>query len=124
MIQRAGSSLSSIVELWEIVAGKLRITTKQAAAFTEQQFVSRDFYLWVDDEHTGLWSPLEGENAYGNRVDLIYLKEAWDSAEAHGWNPASYQQWKCLKIELEDFKAIEASADRVRGDVAPVFRTP
>jgi hypothetical protein len=112
--ERTGESLCSVVDLWKIVSDTLGITTKQAADFVEQKFKAFDLLLFVDDKYTGLWKPCEGNGAIGGRKDLSYLMDAWNSGESGNWSPASFQQWKFLKLTPRGFQAIENAAREIK----------
>jgi hypothetical protein len=113
-LERTGESLCSVVDLWEIVSDTLGITTKQAADFVEQKFKAFDLCLWIDDEYTGLWKPCEGNNVMGGRRDMSNLRDAWTSGESNKWSPASFQQWKFLKLTPNGFRAIEEAAREIK----------
>ena len=114
LVERTGDSLCSVVDLWEIISNTLNITTKQAAEFVEQKFKAFELVLWVDNKYTGLWKPCEGNNAFGSRKDLSHLMDAWNSGESGNWSPASFQQWKFLKLTHKGFRVIENAAREIK----------
>ncbi len=93
-----GELLRPIVNLWSRVAGVLGVNLKQGAEFVEHAIQKRRIRLLSLNRLSGLWHPLQPEEA---RMALLAL---WSDAEDRSWDLSDLTQdsWKRVRLLPHD----------------------
>ncbi len=114
-----GSKLRRIIDLWPEIQTILEIGRLDAVVFAERVFMAEKMALYLDDEHVGLWRPLDEDMGWRLLSDLGTSSYAHDaSCDPEGW-----VNWRILPSDyLKIIEAAKTIAGRVEGDRSSAFQ--
>lgn len=110
-----GSKLRKIIDVWPEIQAILEIGRLDSVVFTERIFKAEKMALYVDDEHVGLWRPLDEDMGWRLLCDLGTSNFAQDaSCDPEGW-----VNWRLLPSDyLKIIDAAKTIAGRVEGETS------
>lgn len=81
-----GSKLRRIIDLWPEIQSMLEIGRLDSVVFAERVFMAEKMALYLDDEHVGLWRPMDEDKSRALLCDLGVSAVAHDaSCDPGGW---------------------------------------